>query len=74
LNDSRLTRVVSEILGQSQIYIRGPSSFWAPPSGNIFVLKASTLPYLIVNGSTELLLTDPDPTDPTGSVQQCKAV
>ena len=30
----------------SQIYIRGPCAPWTPPSGKVFVPKASTLPHL----------------------------
>jgi len=37
-----------EILGGSLIYIQRPYAPWTPPSGEIFLLKASTSQYLIV--------------------------
>jgi len=40
--------LLSELLGGSQIYTRGPYAPWTPPSGEIFVPKASTSQYLIV--------------------------
>jgi len=39
---------LSEIIGGGQIYTRGPYAPWTPPSGEIFVPKASTSQYLIV--------------------------
>ena len=43
-----LALLLSQILGGSQIYTRGLYAPWTPPSGVIFVPKASTLQYLIV--------------------------
>ena len=34
-----LALLLSEILGGSQIYTRGPYAPWTPPSGEIFVSK-----------------------------------
>jgi len=42
-NFNILPLVVSEILGGSQIYVRGPRAPSTPPSGNFFVPEASTL-------------------------------
>jgi len=42
-----LALLLSEILGGSQIYTRGPYAPWTPPSGEIFVPNASTSQYLI---------------------------
>jgi len=47
-NFNFLSLLLSEILGVSQIYTRGPYAPWKPPSGDIFVPKASTSQYLIV--------------------------
>ena len=47
-NFNLLALVFSEILGASEIYTTGPYAPWTPPSGEIFVPKASTLQYLIV--------------------------
>jgi len=47
-NFNFLALLLSEILGGSQIYTRGSYAPWTPPSGEIFVPKASTLQYLIV--------------------------
>jgi len=47
-NFNFLALLLSEILGGSQIYTKGPYAPWTPPSGEIFVLKASTSQYLIV--------------------------
>ena len=47
-NFNILALVFSEILGGSQIYTRGPYAPWTPPSGEMFVPKASTSQYLIV--------------------------
>ena len=41
-NFNFLALVLSEILGGSQIYIRGPYAPWTPPSGELFVPKVST--------------------------------
>ena len=42
-NFNILALVVSEILGGSQIYVRGPCAPLYAPSGNIFVPEASIL-------------------------------
>ena len=47
-NFNFLALLLSEILGGSQIYTRGPYTFWTPPSGEIFVPKASISQCLIV--------------------------
>ena len=47
-NFNFLALVFSEILGGSQIYTRGPYAPWTPPSGEMFLPKASTSQYLIV--------------------------
>jgi len=47
-NFNFLALVLTEILGGSQIYTRGPYAPWTPPSGEIFVPNASTSQYLIV--------------------------
>jgi len=47
-NFNFLALVFSEILGGSQIYTRWPYAPWTPPSGEIFLPKASTSQYLIV--------------------------
>jgi len=47
-NFNFLALLLTEILGGSQIYIRGLYAPWTPPSGEIFLLKASTSQYLIV--------------------------
>jgi len=47
-NFNFLAFVCSEILWGSQIYTRGPYAPWTPPSGEIFLPKASTSQYLIV--------------------------
>jgi len=47
-NFNFLALLLSEILGGSQIYTRGPYAPWTPPSGEIFVPIASTSQYLIV--------------------------
>jgi len=47
-NFNFLALLLSEILRGSQVYTRGPYALWTPPSGEIFVPKASTLQYLIV--------------------------
>jgi len=47
-NFNFLALLLSEILGGSQIYTRGPYAPWATPSVEIFVPKASTSQYLIV--------------------------
>jgi len=47
-NFNFLALVFSKILGGSQIYTRGPYAPWTPPSGEIFLPKASTSQYLIV--------------------------
>ena len=47
-NFNFLALLLSEILGGSQIYTRGPYAPRTPPSGEIFLPKASTLQYLIV--------------------------
>jgi len=47
-NYNFLALLLFEILGGSQIYTRGPYAPLSPPSGEIFVHKASTLQYLIV--------------------------
>jgi len=47
-NFNFLALLLSEILGESQIYTRGPYAPWKPSSGEIFVPKASTSQYLIV--------------------------
>jgi len=47
-NFNFLALVFSEILQGSQIYTRGPYAPWTPPSGEIFVPKASISQYLIV--------------------------
>ena len=47
-NFNFLALLLSEILGGSRIYTRGPYALWTPPSGEIFVFKASTSQYLIV--------------------------
>jgi len=41
-NFNFLALLLSEILGGSQIYTRGLYAPWTPPSGEIFVPKAST--------------------------------
>ena len=43
-----LALLLTEILGGSQIYTRGLYAPWTPPSGEIFLPKASTSQYLIV--------------------------
>ena len=48
LNFNFLALILSEILGGSQIYTRGPYAPWKAPSGEIFLPKASTSQYLIV--------------------------
>jgi len=45
---SFLALVFSEIFGGSQVYTRGPYAPCTPPSGEIFLPKASTAQYLIV--------------------------
>ena len=47
-NFNFLARSLSEILGGSQIYTRGPYAPWTPPSREIFVPKANISQYLIV--------------------------
>jgi len=47
-NFNFLALVYSEILWGSQIYTKGPYAPWTPPSGEIFLPKASTSQYLIV--------------------------
>ena len=47
-NFNFLALLLSEILGWSQIYTRGPYGPWMTPSGDIFVPKVSTSQYLIV--------------------------
>ena len=47
-NFNFLALLLSEILGGSQIYTRGPYAPWTPPSVEMFVPKASTSQYLIV--------------------------
>ena len=47
-NFNFLALLLSEILGESRIYTRGPYAPLTPLSGEIFVPKASTLQYLIV--------------------------
>ena len=47
-NFNFLALLLPEILGGSHIYTRGPYAPWTPPSGDIFVPKASTSQYLIV--------------------------
>jgi len=47
-NFNFLALLLSEILGASEIYTRGPTPPRTPPSGEIFVPKASTSQYLIV--------------------------
>jgi len=47
-NFNFLALLLSEILGGSQIYTRGPYAPRTPPSEEIFVPKASTPQYLIV--------------------------
>ena len=47
-NFNFLALLLTEILGGSQIYTRGPYAPWTPPSGEIFVPNASTSQYLIV--------------------------
>ena len=47
-NFNFLALVFSEILGGSQIYTRGPYAPWTPPSGEIFLPKASISQCLIV--------------------------
>jgi len=47
-NFNFLALLVSEILRGSQIYTRGPYAPWTPPSGEIFVPKASISQRLIV--------------------------
>ena len=46
-NFNFLALLLSDILGGSQIYTREPYASWTPPSGEIFVPKASTSQYLI---------------------------
>ena len=43
-----LALLLSEILGASQIYTRGPYAPWTPPSGEIYLPKASISQCLIV--------------------------
>ena len=43
-----LARLLSDILGGSQIYTRGPQAPWTPPSGEFFVPEASISQCLIV--------------------------
>jgi len=47
-NFNFLALLLSELLRGSQIYTMGPYAPWTPPSGDIFVHKASTSQYLIV--------------------------
>jgi len=47
-NFNFLALLLSDIFGGSRIYTRGPYAPWTPPSGEIFLPKASTLQYLIV--------------------------
>jgi len=47
-NFNFLALLLTEILGGSQIYTKGPYALWTPPSGEIFVPNASTSQYLIV--------------------------
>jgi len=47
-NFNFLALLLSEILEGSLIYTREPYAPWTPPSGEIFVPKASTSQYLIV--------------------------
>jgi len=47
-NFNFLALTFSEILEGSQIYTRGLYAPWTPPSGEIFVPKASISQYLIV--------------------------
>ena len=42
-NFNILALVVSEIIGKSEIYVRGPVPLCTPPSGKIFVPEESTL-------------------------------
>jgi len=46
-NFNFLALLLSEILGGPKFTLGGPTP-WTPPSGEIFVPKASTLQYLIV--------------------------
>ena len=46
-NFNFLALLLTEILGGSQIYIRGLYAPWTTPSGKIFVPNASTSQYLI---------------------------
>jgi len=47
-NFNFLALLLTDILGGSQIYTIGPYAPWTPPSGEIFLPKASTSQYLIV--------------------------
>ena len=47
-NFNFLVLLLSEILGGSQIYTRGPYAPWTPPNAEIFVLEAITSQYIIV--------------------------
>jgi len=47
-NFNFLGLLLSDILGGSQIYTRGTYAPWTPPSGEVFVPKASTSQYLVV--------------------------
>ena len=46
-NFNFLSLLLSEILGGSKFTLGGPTPPWTPPSGEIFVPKASTSQYLI---------------------------
>ena len=48
-NFNFLALSLSEILGGSQIYTRGPYAPWTPPSGEIFLPKASRAYFTISN-------------------------
>jgi len=47
-NFNYLALLLSETLGGSQIYTRGPYAPWTTPSGEIFLPKANTSQYLIL--------------------------
>ena len=47
-NFNFLALLLSEILVGSEIYTGGPAPPWTPPSGEIFMPRASTSQYLIV--------------------------
>ena len=58
-NFNFLARLLSEILGGPKFTLGGPTPPWTPPSGEIFVPKASTLQCIL--GGPKFTLGGPVP-------------